>query len=365
MQRIERYGVIALVFLLVTILAVSLWGENKEFAPGGETDELVAEAAPRPDAPISGTSDVTRRGARDRALPTSDYSPSFDAASRAGSPSANPASNGPTSSASGREDSETPAGRRRRSRNALPTPQTSPVSPSSSSRPSNQVPTSAQAAQAATEYVPRPGTGSQASRPAEPPKQARPTGAQRAASLATMRTCIVGGGETLSQIAQRELGTYRRWPEIAALNGNLDPNKVQKGMVLRLPERDSQQAADVVAQAMPAPKPASQPKQSNQAARSYRVQKGDVLSVIAQRELGSAKRWKEIVALNPKVDPDRLIVGAKLVLPGAGSVAVTEPAKAPRNDPAPRVAESARVAKADTSRAGGWSGGNGNGSKVR
>jgi len=29
MQRIERYGVIALVFLLVTILAVSLWGESK------------------------------------------------------------------------------------------------------------------------------------------------------------------------------------------------------------------------------------------------------------------------------------------------------------------------------------------------
>ena len=29
MQRIERYGVIALVFLLVTIVAVSMWGERK------------------------------------------------------------------------------------------------------------------------------------------------------------------------------------------------------------------------------------------------------------------------------------------------------------------------------------------------
>ena len=29
MQRIERYGVIALVFLLVTILAVAVWGQRK------------------------------------------------------------------------------------------------------------------------------------------------------------------------------------------------------------------------------------------------------------------------------------------------------------------------------------------------
>ena len=38
MQRIERYGVIALVFLLVTVAAVSFWGEGRDDdeAPGGE-----------------------------------------------------------------------------------------------------------------------------------------------------------------------------------------------------------------------------------------------------------------------------------------------------------------------------------------
>ena len=54
MQRIERYGVIALVFLLVTIVAVSLWGEQKQSGgvspflkrdgASGQVERLVADA---------------------------------------------------------------------------------------------------------------------------------------------------------------------------------------------------------------------------------------------------------------------------------------------------------------------------------
>ena len=61
------------------------------------------------------------------------------------------------------------------------------------------------------------------------------------------------------------------------------------------------------------------------------IQKGDVLSRIAQRELGSASRWKEIVALNPGLDPNRLMVGKKLRMPG-GSGAPAQPS-APRRSP--------------------------------
>ena len=75
MQRIERYGVIALVFLLVTILAVSLWGEGK---PGLKSSDRTAESALErggrkalDGAPISRTAPIESRGARDRALPTS------------------------------------------------------------------------------------------------------------------------------------------------------------------------------------------------------------------------------------------------------------------------------------------------------
>lgn len=45
----------------------------------------------------------------------------------------------------------------------------------------------------------------------------------------------VDRGETLSEIAARELGDANRWPEIAKLNGITDPRRVPVGKRLRLP----------------------------------------------------------------------------------------------------------------------------------
>ncbi len=42
-------------------------------------------------------------------------------------------------------------------------------------------------------------------------------------------------GDSLSSIAARQLGDYRRWPEIADLNNLRDPRRVKPGQVLRLP----------------------------------------------------------------------------------------------------------------------------------
>ena len=52
-----------------------------------------------------------------------------------------------------------------------------------------------------------------------------------------VRTVIVQSGETLSQIAQRELGTVRRLPELLEMNGIDDPNAVRTGATLKLPPR--------------------------------------------------------------------------------------------------------------------------------
>lgn len=49
------------------------------------------------------------------------------------------------------------------------------------------------------------------------------------------RTYTVVRGDTLSKIAQRFLGSYKRYPEIARLNGIRDPNRIRAGQVLRLP----------------------------------------------------------------------------------------------------------------------------------
>ena len=51
------------------------------------------------------------------------------------------------------------------------------------------------------------------------------------------RTIVVQPGETLGQIAQRELGTVKRLPEILELNAIEDPDLVRAGTTLRLPPR--------------------------------------------------------------------------------------------------------------------------------
>lgn len=50
------------------------------------------------------------------------------------------------------------------------------------------------------------------------------------------RTHTVARGDSLWAIAAMQLGDGRRWPEIARLNGNLDPAALRPGQVLRLPE---------------------------------------------------------------------------------------------------------------------------------
>jgi len=52
-----------------------------------------------------------------------------------------------------------------------------------------------------------------------------------------------------------------------------------------------------------------------------RVRPGDTLIAIARRELGDARRWREIAALNRLADPGRLQAGSVLLLPGGPGTA--------------------------------------------
>jgi LysM repeat protein len=51
------------------------------------------------------------------------------------------------------------------------------------------------------------------------------------------RTHVVKSGETLSEIARRELGSATRANDIAQLNGIDDPTKLKAGTTLKLPAR--------------------------------------------------------------------------------------------------------------------------------
>lgn len=50
---------------------------------------------------------------------------------------------------------------------------------------------------------------------------------------------------------------------------------------------------------------------------SYTVKSGDTLGIIAKRLLGSSKKWREIARANPSINPNRLMVGETIVIPGA------------------------------------------------
>lgn len=53
----------------------------------------------------------------------------------------------------------------------------------------------------------------------------------------SLRTYTVKSGDTLGDIAKRELGSSARAGDIAELNGISDPAKIKQGQVLRLPAK--------------------------------------------------------------------------------------------------------------------------------
>lgn len=287
MQRIERYGVIALVFLLVTIVAVSLWGERKQgegpfaFMKRGESsarvDELVADT--REAAELRAQA-IAPRAASDRMLDLSEWG---------GESPAPHAGSGPADPYALELD---PVSRDARTDAVV-------TGPRASILPQAELPASFEV-QAPVSPAPSP-------RPVETAPAPR----------VEARSYTIRARDTLSQIAQRELGTSRRWGEIVELNPGLDPNRLVVGKSIRLPaapERAPRRAA-------PAPREASQESAPRLAlARpaadaSYAVRPGDTLSEISLSQLGTSKRWREIVALNPGLNPSRLEVGQVITLP--------------------------------------------------
>jgi nucleoid-associated protein YgaU len=84
--------------------------------------------------------------------------------------------------------------------------------------------------------------GDAAAKPAAPPaKQDAPRVASdvppSAPPPAAERTYTVKSGDTLTDIARRELGAASRAQELADLNGVEDPTKLRVGQVLKLPAK--------------------------------------------------------------------------------------------------------------------------------
>ncbi|WP_051711066.1 LysM peptidoglycan-binding domain-containing protein [Streptomyces sp. NRRL S-350] len=190
--------------------------------------------------------------------------------------------------------------------------------------------------------------------------------------------------DSLWSIAERQLGSGERWVEIAKLNDGrvmedsgvrFDADRpIQPGWDLLMPadakpdeakgpnaastpapSGDATQGAPGTAQATPPANPqadsptAPQPGESDGSGgrHTVTVQAGDSLSAIAQRELGDGEEWPKLFEANKGVqapdgerltNPDVVVPGMVLTVPGAAAAPAPAPAPVPAPVPAPEQA---------------------------
>ena len=321
MQQIERYGVIALLFLLVTIVVVALWdGGQTSHAGEGDNAEGVAEVK----KPVQqrGTQPADRRATpaqqrQDRTMPRvslsdretsqdevdrrrNNYIPRPAAPLKANQPSVQP---GVGSNAMGNVGARNP-GFRSEPRQPRAGNQFGRVEETAQNTPVRDPgPTARQPVRGTTQAQPGPAATSRVIQPV----------------AVSQVTYTVKPGDSLQRIARDILGSTKRWREIQTLNGITRPDAIAVGAVLKMPAGANVNQASVnsnaktVAVNKTAAKKARAQKTSQKG--TYVVQPRDVLSRIAQQQLGSAKRYQEIVNMNPGLKPDRLLVGMVLKMP--------------------------------------------------
>jgi len=178
-------------------------------------------------------------------------------------------------------------------------------------------------AAAALLFVIAPATGTAAQAAPSPPAVTAPASTvmappttlpttSPAAVQSAQGTYTVKAGDTLSGIAQTQLGDAQRWPEIANLNPDVasHPDLIHAGTILTLPATTTGPP------------------------HLYTVKAGDTLSGIAQTELGDAAQYPAIFeasrhTLQPGgihlTDPDQIDIGQTLTIPGKPAAATPAP----------------------------------------
>lgn len=178
------------------------------------------------------------------------------------------------------------------------------------------------------------------------PAPAAPTKPLLPITKGKMQKRTVKEGETLYSLTEEVYGDGNLWPKLKDYNkGKIKADgSVREGVTLTFPPKDvlsgKAMLADETGTAgrqpgngtpMPEsrPTPLGKPERTGAIARgepaapparnanTYTIQKGDALSTIAQKKLGSSKRWQELVDANPGVldDPDSIPVGAVIRIP--------------------------------------------------
>lgn len=139
------------------------------------------------------------------------------------------------------------------------------------------------------------------------PAAAASSSSDASASVVGSKTHTVAKGETLGDISKQYYNTTKNWKKIVDANPGTSPEDLKVGQKLVIPEIAGSTSATGSDSASPA------------ATSDYVIKAGDTLGSIAQRELGTKNRWKELQDANPGLDPRNLRAGQKIKIPGKKS----------------------------------------------
>lgn len=163
------------------------------------------------------------------------------------------------------------------------------------------------------------GTALTPSRSTEPTVSATPQRPESSSAVDSnsMRIYVIRPGDTLSNIAARELGTASLADNIFLSNRDviLDPDHLMVGMKIKLPAQESVSGYGEVSSGSDS---SSSPRRPTQGlGRVHRVARGDTMSSIALQYYGSSSAWRFLYEANKSVvpDPNRLSVGTELTIP--------------------------------------------------
>jgi len=140
-------------------------------------------------------------------------------------------------------------------------------------------------------------------------------------------------GETLTIIAEWYSGDKENWRSLATANPRLNPDHINIGAKIRVPKKllhnrermpkdfveavEKRREAEKARLAKAAPPTRAKPTRPKPAYYYHRVRySGETLSMIARWYTGDVENWHALTRVNPQLDPNRIIIGAQIRIPG-------------------------------------------------
>ena len=161
-----------------------------------------------------------------------------------------------------------------------------------------------------------------------PPPHDRPVGVQAPAPETPESPyvhVVRWRGETLSSIAAWYTASWKNWQALARANPEIDPNRIEIGDQIRIPEALLKTRKPMPSDSLPAPagketvRPTPTRETPAKPAPHFYVHvvrwQNETLSFIAEWYTASWQNWETLAKANPEIDPNRIKIGDKIRIP--------------------------------------------------